>query len=74
MPKYLVKKELPQGQKIGTVVDLNEAIGDVFLLVGAVEKIEPFDTGESDDALEPDPLPVKTPTRGRYRRSDLQAN
>lgn len=54
---YLVLKELPQGQQPGETIDLPEAVGDVFELVGAVRKL----------AIEP-----PKPPRGRYRRSDLQ--
>lgn len=55
--KYLVKKPLPDGQQPGEIVDLHEDVGNVFLLVDAVEKI--------DEA--------QKPARGRYRRADMQA-
>jgi len=55
--KYRVKRPLPDGQQPGEIVELHEDVGNVFLLVDAVEKIE-----------ESKPLP-----RGRYRRSDLRA-
>ena len=55
--KYRVKRPLPDGQQPGEIVELHEDVGNVFLLVDAVEKIE-----------EPKPSP-----RGRYRRSDLHA-
>ena len=55
--KCLVKKPLPDGQQPGEIVDLHEDVADVFLKVDAVEKI--------DDS--------QKPARGRYHRSDLQA-
>lgn len=57
--EYLVLKTLPQGQQPGETVDLPEEVGNVFLLVGAVEKIEPA---------------TDKPARGRYRRADLRAD
>jgi hypothetical protein len=56
---YVVLKALPQGQAPGTLVDLPDAVAEVFLLVHAIRRAETSDHQRT--------------TRGRYRRADLQA-
>ncbi len=62
---YRVLKELPQGQQPGDLIDATDAEGQVLLLVGAVERLEPSHAEEqAADA---------SPSRRRYRRRDLEA-
>ncbi len=63
MPRYLVLKELPQGQQPGTLVDLHDDVGRVFLLVGAVRLAD----------AESEPEMPSAPARRRYARRDLTA-
>ncbi len=59
--KYVALKVLPHGQQPGDVFEESEAVGNVFILVGAARKAEEDET-----------VPVKL-SRGRYRRRDLRA-
>jgi hypothetical protein len=59
VPKYVVLKVLPQGQRPGELVDLHEDAGRVFLAVDAVRLAD-------DDEAAPKP-------RRRYQRRDLHA-
>lgn len=60
--KYLVLKELPQGQQPGATIDVHEDIGNILEQVGAVRKVtEVEDDGETDRP------------RRRYQRRDLAA-
>lgn len=64
MPKYVVLKTLPHGQPPGTIVDLHEDEGRVFLLVAAVRTTTPSDeTKTPEQRLRP----------REYRRRDLQS-
>ncbi len=58
--KLEVLKDLPDGTKPGTVIDVNEAIGDVLVLVGGAKKIEEHQ-------------PARTGARRTYQRRDLEA-
>jgi hypothetical protein len=64
--KFLVLKDLPQGQQPGDVIDIHEDIGKIFMLPG-VEAVKPL---EEDEAVEP--VETSTPRR-RYQRRDLEA-
>ena len=65
MPKYVVLKELPQGQQPGDLVELHEDVGRVFLTIEAVRKATPSDETKS---------PQQRISRARtYQRRDLQA-
>jgi hypothetical protein len=68
--KFVVLKELPQGQQPGDVIDVDEAVGDVLLLVGAARKPEP-DEAAADDPVTPAVIPI---SRRSYRRRDLVAD
>ncbi len=61
MPKYVVLKTLPQGQRPGELVDLPVEAGNVFLLVEAVRAAVPSDDNKSPEK------------RLTYRRRDLVA-
>ena len=56
--KYLVLKELPQGQQPGEVIELHADVASVFLLPG-VDAVRPVAEAE--------------PSKRRYQRRDLQA-
>jgi hypothetical protein len=60
--KYIALKELPHGQQPGDVFDVSEAIGHIFVLVGAARLADPAD-------LEPSRVP-----RRRYQRRDLESS
>lgn len=64
MPKYVVLKDLPQGQQAGEIVDLNEDVGNIFLTVEAVRKITPSDERKT---------PQQRLRTREYNRRDLQA-
>lgn len=61
MSKYLVLKELPQGQRPGETVELNDDEARVFMMDG-IDAVRPAN----------DP-PVETSPRRRYNRRDLVA-
>jgi hypothetical protein len=54
--------ECPQGQQPGEVFDVTSDVADIFLSIGAVERV-------------PDDTPLGTPSQknGRYLRRDLRA-
>lgn len=73
--KFVALKELPQGTQPGEVFDVNEDIGNVFILVGAARKATRADASS-------EPVPARTaepedtshrPSSRRYQRRDLQA-
>lgn len=68
MSKYIVLKELPQGQRVGDTVELNDDEARVFMME-EIQAVRPVDGPPSDD----NPPSEEAKSRRRYNRRDLHA-
>jgi len=59
--KYVALKALPDGQHPGDVFEIAEAIGQIFVLIGAAR------------LADEDEQSTRKPARRRYQRRDLTA-